>query len=325
MKRIDLQESFISALLDRASSKSELANHIADVLHIERESAYRRLVGRVNFSINEMAVLSKQFGISLDQLFRKDDPDLLWIPFMVENPMQVRSFDDLCDKIDLSLNAMEQMTSRPCDAGHVYTSIPLEFYVFFPTVARFMFFKWGHYFVGTPEFDNFSEWEIPPRLANIQERVKQCCNFKSCYYIWDMGLITNMAWEIDYFSRMHIITLEEKNAIRLELKVLLRDLERFLDGTFMPNIPLIPEMDFYVSSVGLGFTVISYASPDSYLSCFLTHFSFSMIDQSYESYVKIKKWIDSFKNISTMLSRTSRVERKMFFNKQYKIIDQILA
>lgn len=325
MRRIDLQESFIRAMSDKISSKAELTDRIADILRIERESAYRRLAGKVNFSINEMGLLASQFGISVDRLLRKDDPDLLWIPFMLENPMQARSFDNLCDMMDLSLNVLEQMASHPCDSGHVYTSVPMEFFVFFPTLARFMFFKWGHHFVGTEEFNDFSNWKIPPRLTNIQERIVRCSNIKSTYYIWDMGLIMNMAWEIDYFSRMHIITPEEKNIIRLELKELLKNLERFLDGMFIPDIPLCPEMDFYVSLISLGFTVSSHASPNSHLVYFATPFSFSVIDDSRESYLKIRGWIDSLKNISTMLSRSGRVERKIFFDTQYKIIDQVLT
>ena len=39
---------------------------------------------------------------------------------------------------------------------------------------------------------------------------------------------------------------------------------------------------------------------------------------------KIKEWINSLCHISTLLSRSGRIERRLFFNTQYRIIDEVL-
>ena len=49
-----------------------------------------------------------------------------------------------------------------------------------------------------------------------------------------------------------------------------------------------------------------------------------MIENSEEDFAKVKEWINSFCDISTLLSKSGRFERRLFFNAQYKILDDIL-
>lgn len=71
VKRINLHDEFIAALHEKVPKRSELVIRISDLLCIEKESASRRLNGRVSFSIREMGILASELGISIDGLLRK--------------------------------------------------------------------------------------------------------------------------------------------------------------------------------------------------------------------------------------------------------------
>ena len=72
MKKKDLHDIFIEELQNRGIKKADLVYLISDILKLEKESAYRRLAGKVNFSVREMGILAKALNISLDSLLYQD-------------------------------------------------------------------------------------------------------------------------------------------------------------------------------------------------------------------------------------------------------------
>ena len=324
MKTLDLQEEFINALSVKIPKKADLENKISDILRIEKDSAYRRLSGKVNFSIREMGVLAKEFGISLDCLLR-NNMEYLWVPLLLEQPQTQMSMDSLCDVMEAGVDVLSKITEEPTEAGCLYNSLPPEFFVHFPTLAKFMFFKWGHYFIGTEEFHNFSKWEIPERVLVYMDKLKKGFEFEKMYYIWDNSLIWNVSWELDSLCKMHIVTQEEKNTIKEELKELLKRIEGFLNGNYVPHMRLPEDVDFFVSTVSMGFIACYYDSKERHSVSFRTSFSFAVVDDCDDSFYKMKEWIDSLKRMSTMLSKGGRIERRLFFETQFNTIDHILG
>ena len=57
----------ITAMKERIPKGQNLANSLADILYMGKEAVYRRLRGEVAFTIDEVALLSKKLGISIDQ------------------------------------------------------------------------------------------------------------------------------------------------------------------------------------------------------------------------------------------------------------------
>lgn len=323
MKSPNLHDEFLNALHYKIPRKSDLTNTVSDILHIEKDSAYRRLSGKVNFSIREVGAISERLDISLDNLMDSAG-NYMWFPLALENPM-LSSIDLLFYKTDETLRQISEITTKPAVSGNIYNSIPLEFYISSPVLTKFMFFKWGHYFVGTKEYNDFSRWELPPQLSDLQKKVWEAARFDSIYYIWDDAIIWAHLNEVAYLYKMRIITAAEKNQIREAVGEMLRRLEDMLNGNYDPAFCPNPHMDFYVSSRSTGFTFNYYTSESQSLCFFQTNFSHCIIEGGHESFNKLKTWIDSFKAVSTLLSKSGRVERRIFFDTQHKLVDLILG
>lgn len=276
METLNLHEEFIKVLYSKLHKK-DIVNAVAEILRLEKDAAYRRLNGKVNFSAREIGIVCDKLDISLDGLMRKDDK-FTWLPFILEHPMKVRSMDELFDVIDACLRQVSQINPQTGETGNIYSGLPMEVYLYSPVLTKFMFFKWGHYFVGTEEFNNYSGWKLPQRADGLLERLNAVYNFNKAFYIWDESLILSLAKEIRYFHKIHVITTQEKEEIKDLLKDMLTKIERCLNGTYTPTIGMLQQAAFYVCSMALGFTSNYFMSENVQSITFNTNLSFCIVD-----------------------------------------------
>lgn len=85
MSREDLHDAFIGELSRKVPRRADLVNQIADILKLEKESVYRRMAGKVNFSVRETGILAQALNISLDSLLDRDRK-VQWLPFVLASP-----------------------------------------------------------------------------------------------------------------------------------------------------------------------------------------------------------------------------------------------
>jgi len=327
-RNFDLHDTFIKALQERVPKKTDLADCISDILRIEKEAAYRRLTGRVNFSLREAGVIAKVLKISIDELLQQDK-ERMWMPFSFWYPLTVKSMDELFDFIDEQMDLFANVVrdrESPVSMGSVYNTLPIEFYLYSPVLTKFMFFRWGYYFLGTDEFTDYSSWQLSERASNILPRLKTLFVLDSNFYIWDEVIIWMLAREVANMNRMHIIKDEEKQEIKFWLKDMLDKLEQTLNTNYTPSTEGARKTGFYVCPFHLGFTCHYLESAHRHRITFQTNFTFSVIDSCYDTTFsqKLKEWVDSFRNISTRLSHSGRTERRLFFADQHDILDQML-
>ena len=231
METRDLQKEFLKALADRIDSRPDLANQVAESLQLGKDAVYRRLSGKVNFSAREIGILAHELQISLDGLIRRSDEHLL-LPFKLAYPEENGlSMETLYETIDTHFGEMEPtLLGVKLQAGNIFSSLPLPFYLFFPELTKFMTFKWGNYFIGTKEFFDYSTWEIPDRIRELTGRMKKDYVYETIYYIWDEAIVWNLCREITNFHKMKIVSTEDKERIAGELKSLLDCIEKKLNG-----------------------------------------------------------------------------------------------
>lgn len=327
MKYLDLHEKFIDAINEKIPRKTDLVNFVADTLFIEKDSAYRRLSGKVSFSAREIGIITDKLGISLDKLMHRSNEEQIWLPFILEHPLKVRSLETLLDVTEQCIVQMNDIVKEPAEVGNIHSTMPIEFYLHSPVLTKFFFFRWGHFFVGSKEYDNYSEWELPQKVVELGEQLIAAYKFEKIFYIWDDAIIWLHCREIVNMHKMGVITTDEKNELKQAFKDLLSKLEQAFSGVSIPEMPFdINKTSFYVSSIHLGFTCNYFVSGKcKHFITMQTIFSFCLIDNNIETFHRLKDWTDSFKGISTLLSQSGRIERKIFFDNQRNIIDYVLG
>ena len=324
MNVLNLHEEFVKELNERIPQRSELISKISDILHIERESASRRLSEKVQFSVREMGIVSRELEISLDSLLYQNTP-YHWIPLILESPLGSRNLKSLCSLMESTLAVMDEVIQEsPTEYGSIINALPLEYYIEYPYLRKFMFFKWGQYCIGTDDYNDFSTWELPDFFVQLNKEIKPLVNaIHHVMYIWDESLIWTLVGEINYFRKMNVISIEDMELIKNDLKELLVRLEKHLKGTL--ELDMHPQnLSFYISNINLGLTGWYLFSEEKKLSAINSHFVFSASNNSQQGHIRLKNWINSFKNISVLISGSGELERRLFFAKQHNIIDSFL-
>lgn len=270
-----------------------------------------------------MGILANSLNLSLDKLLHNNDW-YQWMPFILDSPMKVKSMDVLAESLEATLGQIAEVTQEPSDFASVFNSLPLEYFMHHPHLMKFMYFKWGHYFVGTDEFNDYAQWELPERFLKIKDICEPITTrMAHIVYIWDDSLIWTLAREIDFFYKMHAINTVDRDLIKNDLKQQLTQLEKYIKGTFIPK-HTSSNVSFYVSNINMGDTSWYISSKAKCASLFKTNFARSPVSNCNQSFANIKEWIDSLKNFSVLLSGSGQMERRLFFEKQHEIIDLIL-
>ncbi len=322
MKREDLLDHFIDVLSHKASSKKELAYLIADILTIEKESAYRRLGRQVQFTIPEMGILAKKLNISLDSLLA-EQTDKTPICFKMNMNFTPVTIDLLINMLKEAVSSQEKMEGESLRAGIACHALPIEFYMFYPHLYKFMYFKWGRYYIGSREFDTFSSWEVPVQFTQLHDRLKKGFEkYEHLFYIWDNSLVWNLVNEINYHLSIHSLTPEDAAGIKAEIKDLLVHLEEFSQNSTISKPYHVP-FELYVSYFNIGVSSYYIHSGDTYLSGMSGSFLQTVFHYDYETGHTINQWINSLKRISFLISGSGEKDRKRFFKQQHKIVDKI--
>lgn len=262
-----------------------------------------------------------ELGISLDGLLYNMEDQIL-LPFQMNTPrMSTSSMDTLLDKVDNNLNIYNANISESAFMSTLFDIIPLEFYVHYPALCKFMDFKWGYYFIDTEEFNNYSSWILPKRLENYHNLTKNVCNrYEHILYIWDISTIWNLCKEIKYLFNAYAISKSDFEAVKKDLRDMLTGLER-VAARNSTRYAYPDKIDIYITNINVGI-YCSYSLSGKYSLCsFTKEFLQSPISEDRITCMKVKAWIDSLKKISTLVSGSGEKNRKFFFEEQRSIVD----
>lgn len=320
-KDLDLNERFLIALKEKFSKQTALISAVEDILKIERESAYRRIKGTVQFTIREMGILAQRLNISLDNLIVDDLVNVSHI-YMV-SPRTVESLDKVAQGVQEYLLKVKMIEDVPNgEMGVAYAHLPMEFYTPYYHLFKFIYFKWGNYYVGPEKFKDFSKWEIPDNILNYHSNVMSMYNrMNKMIYIWDKAIIWDLVKEIKYFASAGMIEDGDLNKIKNDIHHMLNDLEKLVAAGGPDNNS--EKIELYVAHVKIGVTY-SYIWSDTYAASYITTLSMlSTINENRSACKKIRKWIKSMKKVSTLISGTGDKERILFFKEQHQIVDSM--
>lgn len=320
MNKVNLLEKFIEILNAKYPKRHELVSVVEEKLAIERESASRRVSGKVQFTMREVGILAHELDISLDNLLYSEEYNS--VPFLMQAPCTAHSMDILIKQMGENISKLESICNNTTEVGSIFNSLPAKLYIPHPKLAKFMHFKWGHYFIGSKEFRKYESWRIPDNILAIHDRIMNIQgDFKKVFCFWDISLIWNLVKDIEYFYKIHAINRIDVELIQHDLLGMLDYVEAIAKGTGKENLD--PEIIFYISSVHLGMTYTYFLSNTGCASSFNTYFIRSIFSENHETCMKVRDWIISMKKVSTLISGSGEKERILFFEEQRKIVNSI--
>lgn len=311
-----LQHLFIERLQEVLPPGQSLAPVLADVLDISQDSAYRRINGKTNFSLEEALLLARAYNLSLDGL---TDPTQQNAHFSFQDLQP--SFDSFEEYLDLLLANLQRLEAAPeMKLYYSCLDIPIFFNLGNPQVAPFKMFYWMHSILEVEELQTkvYEPDLIPERfLAKGREIYDTYCRINSIE-LWTTNTLDSTLRQLEFYNNAgHIRSREINEAIFDDLGNMLQRLNTMAErGTkVIDRVPTEKEANNYklyesdIELTGNG----ALAIVGSHRISFIGHLTFHTLTSDHPGLnEKTQLWYERLVRKANLISTVSAKYRYQF-------------
>lgn len=319
----DVKKKLISIVKNYISIDNKAKDRLIDILDINSEGLYRRIRGDVNFSFNEVAILAKEFGFSIDNI----------IGIKKQNGAQFKLFSPYTNNIeDIIQKSIEEKFSIFSDITNQieYSSLrmatntlPLALYCRHRYLSKFFLYKWKYQTQKVQPDYSFSEYTVPQNtLEDLKRYAYKTSEQKSpLTLILDQKIYASLISDIVFFYKRNLIDKETLHLLKQDLLDSLEILESYsIQGT-SPGGSVI---DIYLSAINLDRTYIYIGSEKHNYCEFVIYSIIPLISTDYQICKIQEDWIDSLKKYSTLITQCNEIQRHNYFSSQREIINNMI-
>ena len=318
MKNTKWYDCFMEALLARFPKKSLLVEALTDLLHIEREAAYRRLNNRVPFSIHEMVKIASEWNISLDEITGNSSGKISFQMQLIDDADLSGQELWFLQHLVQSINDLKEFPDT--EFTYICNKLPRQILAGYGCLNQFHLFKWKYNYGNEKKL-------VPLGQVIISEKEQQLSavynreikNVPLTNYIFDRLIFDRLVNDICYFHSIQMITDEEKIFIKQDLFALL---DYLLDVAIHGCYPETQKkVNLYISGLNID-TSYSYTYTNQTSMCFVHVFDkYEIYSLNAEMATNFKKWIQLKKRSSILISEVDHRSRTDYFTKQRKIVE----
>ena len=315
-----LFNEFVSVIQKRISRKSTLVNTIAELLEVDKAAVYRRLRGNVGFSFNEMVVIARNFGISLDEIAGIDTEQCRSIKLSLTKHVDPSEVDYAIfnDYIYTLKSIKDEPDTKIMEGGNIFPN-----YLFFDYeyITRVIMFRWSqssHFGKRLP----FHEITIPERMRDLQLQASfYARHIKSTTYVWDNRIFDLFVSSVKFFAQVRLIKEEDLALIKNDLIAFLNDLEQLaITGKHRDTGN---DVFLYIGDLNADSNFGFIEAKDLKISLFRAFLLNSFSSMESLLFDEISSWLHSALRLTTLISVSGESIRTAFFNTQREIINTL--
>ena len=310
----------ITAMKARVPEKQNLAGYLADTLCMGKEAVYRRRRGEVSFTLEEVALISRRLGISIDQIIGNHLSDR--VTFDLNLLKSSDSMEGYYEIIHRYLQIFDYV--KKDETTEVYTAsnlLPFTLYSEYEYLSKFRLCRWMYQNGDIKTPHSLEDMSVDERIVNVHkklsESIRQC---PKTFFIWDTNIFYSFVKEIKYFASLNLINKDDVMHLKEELLQLLGVVEHLsIKGEFSEN----KKVSFYLSNISFEATY-SYIEKHDYQVSLLRVYSINSMD-SQSSYIcqMQRNWIQSLKRHSILVSESGEAQRIAFLQNQLEVINTL--
>lgn len=175
---------------------TNIASAVTDILSISKEGAYRRLRGDTSFTLDELLLLRKRVGLSIDELDEGTENISFSFKPMYGNPHELEYyFKDINARFRKIAHIQNSMTFIVCE------DLPLFRKFRYPALASFKLFYWKHSILLEPDLalQKFNLESASDVLLKETTRMQEYYTQFPSTEIWTNRTIKNTLKQVEYF------------------------------------------------------------------------------------------------------------------------------
>lgn len=317
-----LHNDLLGAIKARVPSGTNVANLLTDILCIGKEAAYRRLRGEVPFTLQEIALISNAMDISIDSIIGQND-SIKSKPFQLKLTQYVNSteadFAQMEEYIAILKGSRHVPGRRKATSSNIF---PDSVYFNYPSITKFYLLRWHYQWEGLENVKSLDDIYISPRLNDVFKRyVEESRLIPETNYIWDNLIFYYLVNDIKCYAQVNFITKEDVTALKEDLLILIDDMEELATKG---RYDVGGKVNIYLSAVNFESSYTCLHIDNFYLSYVKSFTLNSVVSLDKTVYERLRKWIDSLKRLSTLISESGEIQRVQFFKEQRELVHTLV-
>lgn len=165
-------KELINQMKERIPPGHNLANYLTDTLYMGKEAVYRRLRGEVAFTFDEIAVISHNLGISIDQIIGNHlsnrvtfDLNLLHSPNLMESYYEI---------VERYLRIFQLVNGDENSETYSATNtIPFTLYSSYEYLSKFRICRWIYQNGKMKTPNSLSDMHVPEKIINAHKKLSE--------------------------------------------------------------------------------------------------------------------------------------------------------
>jgi len=302
------QEILLRQIRKKIGDKS-LNDEIANILNISYDAAHRRTSLKAKFSFEEALELAKYYQISLDQFLTSDHH------ILVQKTTAVTETNDLQSFFRHNLNVFESLPIS--DGMTIYYSakdIPFFYTLSDTLLSRFKIYVWMNLLNEKQVFIPFLQFS-PPDFEPAAQELKKKYEEQDVVELWNDMTVSSILQQILYYFETGLLRKKEAVTILEELKELIGYIERKTENN--------PRFHLYENELMQLSNDIFFHHPQQSLFAIPTNmFGYILINDEKTCKETLNYFEHQIKN-SKSLNTSGNRDRKIFFNKMYRQIENV--
>lgn len=320
-----LQQALLEQIIASFEKKSDAVERLSSLMNLGKDAIYRRLRGDTLLTPEEISLLAKTFGISVDNLVFQDVDSVIFNMSSVSG--KINSFQDFFD--DLNGNVEGFAFPRDAFMYHSTSEVPLFYYFLFPELLEFKLYVWGKHIWDFDYLTNqpFRKGLIPADL--IQSNIPMLQNWlrMESAEMWSINLFDNILNQIEFHAAMGgfedfadaLALCDALNRMSDHFYEMAEKGKKFKPGSY-------PEagsnFELYHNEMVSAYNTIYLSSPANRI-VYVTFGSPNFIKSTDTRVCDfMEKWIKTILNKSIMISTRAEKERMRFFQVVKRRIEQ---
>ncbi len=316
----DINKRLLSRILELIPEHISTVTYLTDFLEISQGSVYRRLKGEIPFSFEEIHRLSEDLGFSVDELFDFKKKDRIFFDTKNDIPFDPSSaFIATVENLYSDINFLS--ANKHSLSIHAQNRVPLILAFFYKNLFRFFYYKWTHQLANTPLNYRFMDVVLPPDLIKLRDKIlSHEGRIATHIFILNREVYLNIIKEIQYYYKRKLISDDELKLLRYDLIQIIKDTEEFsYRGIDRFGDPI----SIYLSAFNIESNSVYTHSGGHSLSYFYPYTINPMIIRNVEVCSVHKKWLESLKKYSVLITQSNEELMSEFFSHQFEYIDNM--
>lgn len=314
----NVQSLFLKQLMEKLPSNLSFAEELAEVLHISRDSAYRRIRGETVLSLEEVKTICSHYNLTLDSLLAPTK-DQISFHHRVINETDF-TFAHWLKSIVGNLEMIRQFPQK--QLVYCAKDVPIFHYFKFHELAAFKMYFWMKVYLRYSQYKNiqFDPAVIPHEYFGAGEKAWTLYADIPSIEIWSEETFNITTRQINYSLESGFISPSQAAQLKDQLLNLAHDIKTFAAAGKKGNDKA--RFELYKNEILIADTTILFKMADKQVA-FITYNTMNILTTSQEAFCRsMDNYIKNIIDKSVLISEASEKERNKFFNSIQKSIEE---